>query len=152
MKRPREGPPPPTPSLFPHEFRARQVVALLLSFRHAAENGNLAMAQVPREIVRMICGWVRADFRGDFVDLMGNTWTLKHRRHYSTIPLGGFKVDVYPFLWCRNGTTGYYACPFCLSFSEATNDIRQAWVCQHGQIFNGVDNLVELKRKYILPL
>lgn len=158
MKRHREG--PPTRSLFPHEVRARQIVALLLCFRYAEANQQYAMAQVPRDIVRMICGWVRADFTGLYTDSNGTVWKLIRRDPEIDNWLIQIPLTLQPFIWTYSSKyySGFYPCPTCLSLRPTTH-FNEDWKCQHDYPYDllgsnlniPTDSLAELKRKYILP-
>lgn len=139
-------------SIFPHEARRRVILAFLCIWRHRRQDQPM-LALVPRDVVRMICGWVRADFRGVFWDGRTN-WTLWQA---GQVPKYSFlDRDRCRFIWKMGKINCFYAaCPVCLSFLRDSFDCTQeSWECWHQDDEIPLDheaNLQRLRRKYILP-
>jgi len=127
-------------SLFPHEIRRQCIIALLCVFsRLRREEPDSAMARLPRDIVRIICGWVKADFTQQLCDGRRNwyliVWTLSD--HVAWI-----SEDDYVLLPCTN----------CLAFPHGRlviGQVPEKWKCscQHVPINF---NVKWLREKYTL--
>lgn len=124
MKRLR-GDPESTTSLFPHEFRVAQIIAFMCCCRNGATNGNPAMGAVPRDIVRMIFGWIKADF----------TVGLKHQGYVWHLYVHEYE-GWYAYYWMWKQAGGSHdiivACKYCLCFAyQPLPGLPMEWLCNH---------------------
>jgi len=150
MKRPR-GEPNSPPSLFPHEVRRRTIVALLCIWRLRRQEQPL-LALVPRDVVRMICGWVKADFSVTLYSSIGGSWKLFQYQ------LGYSDTNIWALTWINEATIDYnIACEKCLCFPYNTRNggPEIEWTCKHDSgLFwchgSMLKKLGELSKKYLL--
>lgn len=139
------------PSLFPHKVRRQSVVTFLCIWRHRREE-HPKLALLPRDTVRMICGWVKTDFTGVLIDKKGRRWIMtSHRDDIAGVPhvILEWKCQV------PTKVLGVNPCVVCLSFLYASRYGEKEWKCQHPLTCTPEEypyrNLKVLEKKYILP-
>lgn len=122
-------------SLWPIELRARTIFAFVCIWS-LRDKEQPMLAMLPRDVIRQICGWVRADFTQKL--MIGTT---------------EFRLVFYSQRFYWKSVNGYYnACGECLRFLYHCSAIPKSFIhCIHRDNWYEPHNIKKLQTKYILP-